>query len=444
MLSLLMVFPHVTGRTLAASNQDPPLTVGIWSNDCLSFIMASNNTSCGNLSAGNTITVQVNVTNAPVGSIDGYDLFLYYDPAVLSATSADQNSTGSSLDQTRVLQGRMVFADIDINLPGRVRLSATCTCYNRSTSGTLAAISFNILVAGVSPISLASGIIPTGQQQSYTELTTPTGFAPATADGYFVNTSGNPGPVASFTFPAKTSQGGTATFDATGSYDPDNSGAPNSGIAHYKWDFGGASALSSSVDSPTYRITLGSVFGNFSVRLTVVDSDNNFEGMQTRLFTISQKPFHDLVAQSVSASPSTANAGDKVTVNAIIRNNGTFTEDFNLNVSYTSPTTRVGTENNQTIDNGASSTFSFTLDTTGLAPGFYTLTATVTVLRSVYNSNGFENITSNNIRTTQLQIAGTSSTGSLLLIAGGAIAGVAALSVLGLLLRRRRQASASR
>src|SRR5438132_3154191 len=204
MLSLLIVFPHFTGRTLAASSQDPPLTVGVWSNDCLSFVIASNNTSCGNLSAGNTITVQVNVTNTPVSRINGYDFSLYYDPAVLSATSADQNSTGSSQDQTRVFKGQMVFADAELDLPGRVRLAATCACYNTGTSGTLAAISFKILGVGVSPITLAAGIVPTFAQ-SYTELTTPKGLAPATADGYFINTSGNPGPVERFTFPPKTS-----------------------------------------------------------------------------------------------------------------------------------------------------------------------------------------------------------------------------------------------
>jgi hypothetical protein len=388
--------------------------------------------------------VQVNVTNAPVNRIDGYDLFLYYDPAFLSATSVDQNSTGSSPDQTRVFKGQMVFAIANLDIPGRVRMSATCACYNTSTNGALADISFKILGVGVSPISLAAGMIPPGQAQSYTELTTPSPLAPTTADGYFINTNGNPGPVASFTFPPKTSQGGTAIFDATASFDPDSASKPNKGIAHYIWDFGGASSLSGSVDSPTYRIILGSVFGNFSVRLTVVDSDDHFEGMQTRLFTISQKPFHDVLAQSMSANPSTAKPGDKVAVTVFIRNNGTFTENFNLNVSYSSPITRIGTENNQTIDNGTSSSFSFTMDTTGLAPGFYTLTATVAVVRSVYNPTGSQNITSDKVVTSQLQIVGASSPASLLLVAGGVLSGVVALSAVGLLLRRRRQASASR
>jgi hypothetical protein len=167
--------------------------------------------------------------------------------------------------------------------------------------------------------------------------------------------------------------------------------------------------------------------------------------MQTRLFTISQKPFHDVIAQSISANPSSAKPGDKVAVTVIIRNNGTIPENFNLNVSYSSPITSIGTQNNQTIDNGGSSSFPFTLDTTGLAPGFYTLTATVTVLRSLpYNPTGSQNITSDKVVRSQLQIVAASSPTSLLLVVGGVLSGIVALSGVGLLLRRRRQASASR
>jgi uncharacterized repeat protein (TIGR01451 family) len=184
--------------------------------------------------------------------------------------------------------------------------------------------------------------------------------------------------------------------------------------------------------------------------LTVVDGDNTtnynqFEGMQTRLFTISQKPFRDVLAQSLDVNPSTAKAGDKVAVTVIIRNNGTIPENFNLNVSYSSPTTNIGAANNQTINNGASLPFPFTLDTTGLAPGFYTLTATVTVLRSLpYNPTGSQNITSDKVVRSQLQIVAASSPTSLLLVAGGVLSGIVALSAVGLLLRRRRQALASR
>jgi hypothetical protein len=145
---------------------------------------------------------------------------------------------------------------------------------------------------GVSPINLAAGLVPSGFAQSFTELTTPSALAPGIADGYFTNVDGNPGPVAVFTFPSKILQGSTVTFNASGSYDPDASiGAPSRGIALYVWDFGGASALSQSTSHSILIIRLGTIFGNFSVRLTVVDRDNGFEGMQIRPLTVSQTPF---------------------------------------------------------------------------------------------------------------------------------------------------------
>ena len=428
----------------AVSIPDPPV-VGIWSNSCISFVIASNNTSCGNLSAGQTISVQVNVTNAPAGSINGYDIFLYYDPAFLTATSVDQ-TTGTVF--TNIL-----FKSSDLTVAGQVRANAAAQGFNTIPNGALFSISFNIVKNGVSPISLAAGMVPSGLDQSYTELTTPSPLAPATADGYFINVAGNPGPVAKFTFSAKVTTGGQAIFDATASYDPDASpGATNNGIASYIWDFGGASALSGPTTSPVNTITLGSVTGNFSVRLTVVDSDNNlgtvgnyFQGMRTQLFTITKKPLHDIVAQTINPIPKIAHAGDKVVVNVIIANNGTFFEDFKLSLSYSPPSTIIGTKSNESISLGAAISEVFTWDTTGLLPGFYTLTANVTIIPSSYNPTGFENITSNNVATTQVQILGESSTVSpLLLVAGGTAAGVVALTVAGLLLRRRRRAAASR
>ena len=429
----------------AVSIPDPPV-VGIWSNSCISFVISSNNTSCGNLSPGHTISVQVNITNAPAGTVNGYDMFLYYDPAFLTATSVDQ-TTGTVFTNILTSGG-------DLTVPGQVRAHAVSQGFNTIPNGVLFSISFSIVKNGVSPISIAQGLVP-GFAQSYTELTTPSPLAPATADGYFINVAGNPGPVAKFTFSAKVTAGGRAIFDATASYDPDASppGTTNNGIASYIWDFGGASALSGPTTNPVNTITLGSVTGNFSVRLTVVDSDNNlgivgnyFQGMLTQLFTITKKPLHDLVAQTVTPTPKIANAGDKVAVNVIIANNGTFFEDFKLSLSYSPPSTIIGTKSNESISLGAASSEGFTWDTTGLSPGFYTLTANVTIIPSIsYNPAGFENITSNNVAATQVQILGASSSVSpLLLVAGGTAAGVVALAVVGLLLRRRRRATASR
>src|SRR6266581_5991412 len=157
----------------------------------------------------------------------------------------------------------------------------------------------------------------------------------------------------------------------------------------YKWDLGGVSSQSPpNATSSSFSPTLGTVYGNFSVRLTVIDADNNFQGMKTELFTVSQSPFHDLIAYSLSANPPAVVVGGKVQVGVAVVNNGSFHENFNLVVSYSYPYVIIATLTNQTIGVGASSSFSFTSDTSHLAPGFYTLIANVTVLPSPTNPSG--------------------------------------------------------
>lgn len=388
------------------------------------------------------ISVQVNVT-APVGSFNGFEFFLYYDPAFLNATSADTTNTifpNSNLFRT------------DFGKNGTLHLAGICLgCNNNSPDGAIVNINFKVLGPGVSPLTLAAGLTPTGFQQSFTELTRDTGsgvvpVAPNTADGYFMNEVGKRGPVASFrASPAAGRQDQRVTFYANASYDLDAAvGVNNGGIAKYKWDFGGVSSQASTVTSPTFSLILGAVYGNFSVRLTVVDLDDNLIGIRTQIFFVSKTPLHDLIAQNITPNPRQANPGDKVAIKVIVYNNGTFPENFNLLVSYSSPTTTIGTETGQSIIAGDIAPFSFTLDTTGLSPGFYTLTANVTVIPSLNNTNAIDQIPGNNLATNQLNILGTSSSSSpLLLVIGGTVAGIVALSVVGVLLRRRRRASAS-
>jgi PKD repeat protein len=391
-------------RTYGASVNAP--TVGVWSNDCGSFNISIASCPSGFLNVGNTITVQVNLTNAAVGTINGYEFFLYYDPSFLNATGFDA-TTNTVFSNPFV--GTSNFAPV----PGTVHMEAVCFgCSNTSTNGALVNINFKILAVGVSPLTLATGLISSGFAQSFTELTKLTangvgnGLAPVTADGYFKNENANLGPVASFSFlPASPKIGQQVTFYANASYDPDAApGSANNGIRLYIWDFGGSSSVSTTAGSSVYSFKLGSIYGNFSVRLTVVDADNNFEGMKTKLFTISQIQFHDLIAYGMSASPNPANLGDKVNVGVVVLNNGSSPENFNLAVSYSYPFTIFGLVN-QSVVVGGSISFMFTLDTSKLAPGsFYTLTANVTVLSSPGNPSGIDNIPANNIRATVLDV----------------------------------------
>jgi len=202
--------------------------VGAWSNSCSSSVIASNNTSCGNLTAGNTISVQINITNAQIGTVNGYDIFLFYDPNFLSATSVDQT--------TGIVFTNVIFRDAFLDLPGQIRAAAAAQGFNTDPNGVLFTIFFKILKNGVSPSTLAAAMVRNAFAQSYTELTTPYPLGPTTTDGYFTNIAGNPGPVASFAIPPMVLRGSTVTFNASASYDLDASppGALNRGISLYE------------------------------------------------------------------------------------------------------------------------------------------------------------------------------------------------------------------
>src|SRR5207245_3075427 len=86
-------------------------------------------------------------------------------------------------------------------------------------------------------------------------------------------------------------------FDASASFDPDNQ--TGRGISLYEWDFGttGPNAgliTPGTVTTHTFGSALNPLFGNFSVRLTVVDIDNGFEGIVTRRVSVTAPIIHDL------------------------------------------------------------------------------------------------------------------------------------------------------
>jgi len=112
---------------------------------------------------------------------------------------------------------------------GTVHLVGAClACSNTSSNGVLVNINFKILAVGVSPLTLAAGLSPNGNAQSFTVLGSPDAqgavfLVPTTADGYFKNEPTKLGPVASFTFmPASVKLHQQINFSATGSFDPDN------------------------------------------------------------------------------------------------------------------------------------------------------------------------------------------------------------------------------
>jgi len=309
-------------------------TVGVWNNKCNSFNVTNANPSCATsgltLSPKAQFIVQINITNAP--PFNAFEFALYYDPQYLTAVSID--ATGSTGTPT-VFGSRALLLKSDLSRPGVVYVAATglgqAGVFN-GTNGVLTNIVFNITGTGVSPLTLATGMIPSsfdfdanGQRPDSTDLaeTNSAGqtfyIGVMTSDGYFTNVAGTGklGPVSNFTFsPTPTSAGQTVSFNSSMSFDPDN--RTGRGINLYIWDFGDGSSIVTNQTFATHDyVSAGGIilFGNFSVRLTVIDLDNKFEGMRTRLLTILQ-PSDEPPTASFTFSPSSPMAKQVVTFDA--------------------------------------------------------------------------------------------------------------------------------
>jgi len=272
MLSLA-TFMMMAHSSLPAHAISPTPVVGVWSSAYGSSVISDISKV-----AGTSLTVDLNVTNAP--AFNGYDLTLFYDPAYLRAVSIDVH-TGT------VFNNPFVARD-DLSSAGAIRI-AVVNVGSAFTggAGVIVHILFNVTGNGVSPIVLAAPTTnPSFWAQSWTELVLGSSAIDIqTADGYFRNIPGDSGPVASFTVsPLSPQEGDAVIFDSSGSFDRDNSNDVNRGIAEYVWEFSHGTSERTVYPVVLHQFTqiLGfNLYGNFSVRLTVIDSDQHFEGMKT-------------------------------------------------------------------------------------------------------------------------------------------------------------------
>ncbi len=276
------------GGTLSANvrAQLPPL-IYVYSDR-----YGSSNVTDTSLLSNSQVTFEVKITGAP--SFNGYEFFLYYDPAVLQPLSIDAR-TGTLFNNPFKVQ-----EDLG-RTPGTLReVVVNLGSASSGGDGVLCHLNFLVLTAGVSPLVLAAGIgRPSDAAQSWTRINL--GIQPydvETADGYFKNVSEKSGPFTSFTFsPSNATAGQLVSFNATSSYDSDNFTITSNGIARYVWDFGDGGGYTTSSPITTHLFATGTgvpFVGNFSVRVTVTDSDDSFIGIKTELLTISPNPAHDV------------------------------------------------------------------------------------------------------------------------------------------------------
>ena len=233
------------------------------------------------------------------------------------------------------------------------------------------------------------------------------------------------GPIATFTYsPLAPKQGDVITFNATSSFDPDG-GLLNT----FTWEFGAGNSFGSRTPIYNYRLSAG----NFSVRLTVIDADDGFEGMQVQRVSVALADFRDLAIQALTAADYSIQPGKNTTLTAVVLNKGNFLENFNLTLTYGQPAVLVGSVLNQDMNAQGSALFRFTFASAGLAPGFYTIQAVLNLTR--------DDVPSNNAALVTVRVLGPPSPASdlPLILVGSFVIIVAAIVITVSLLRRRRR-----
>jgi len=89
--------------------------------------------------------------------------------------------------------------------------------------------------------------------------------------------------------------------------------------------------------------------------------------------TISTAVVHDVAVVSVTPSPTEVTAGDSVSISVVVKNEGTVAETFNVTAYY--DTTAIDTQTVTNLASGATTTLTFTWDTTDVDEDEYTIKA---------------------------------------------------------------------
>jgi len=222
-----------------------------------------------------------------------------------------------------------------------------------SGSGVIATVTLKVLDTGDATLDLYSTTL---LDPTLTEI------AHVSQDGYFYTTwpkpdfSYSPNPLDN---PGHPIQGEMITFDASSSFDPDG-GA----IVLYEWDFGDETFDEGQIVTHTFDTAV-----SYSVTLTVTDDEGEtYDGSKSILVLL-----HDISVIEVVADPTgEVVAGNAVTINATVLNNGTASATFNVTVYYDD--TPIDTKTYRNLSPTENDTLSFTWNTQ-VAAGEYTIKA---------------------------------------------------------------------
>ncbi len=386
--------------------------VGVWGLAYHSF-----NITDLNLKAGSTFQITVNVTNLPSSGINTYQFDLVYNVAFLIATKAIVDAS------TIFGTDAQVFSN-STSPPGDVNVVvADFAGGSTLSSGVLARITFQVIDKGYSLLELRNSQLLLGNPIDST-----------TQNGIFDNSGFRP-PIVAFSYTwvdtnndGKITAGETVIFNASKTRDPNGAA-----ITQYSWDFSDTSGVINAPNPVVQHVfTVGGSFGagSFPVRLTVQDAlrITNSTSQVVRVFRVL---FHDVGILAVNAAPNSALPGVKVEIDYTVRNNGTFTETFNVTVSQGA---RVLKFDPLTMEGGANQARTAIWDTTGMAPGTYEVKV---VASRVGNATDPETNLKNNQLVTFVRIEAPGEAFISPLLIGSAIGVLAVLGAVVYLVRRR-------
>ncbi len=177
-------------------------------------------------------------------------------------------------------------------------------------------------------------------------------------------------PTANFTFsPIHATVNQPVLFNASSASDPDGV------IISYEWTFddGNTTTIEDPVVSHVYEHT-----GTYTITLQIVDDDGLNDNTTRNIVVYTIVPIHDVAVLQVAAEASWAYTGNLVNITTVAANEGNIVEKFNVTVYINS--NGVETLADIILSPGENLTWTFTLNTSSMAPGVYLVSAEASIV----------------------------------------------------------------
>ncbi len=381
----------------------------------------------------------VNLTDAP--AINGFSVILTYNFTVLHALSVDYvnvdtvlKSTGQGYQELRNCVDNSGVNCQPNDAQGVVSLALSVLGAKETTpptSGSLFKVQFNVTRQGFTQIHIQNALLSAPVVNSDGSITI-TNVGVVTTDGFFSNVDcpgGShvacepPTPIFAFS-PSQPLEGDVVLFNASLSHGP----TPNTKLTRFFW-FWGEPSSSNFVGSTEYCTFVNSEPGPYCkngksslplnstaahefmhsckcpVTLTVTDTDGISWSVTVIVVVI--RSLVDLEAQDIQADHANlVTPGTVVTVKATVKNIGTVALNGTIQIIL-----EAGHGQNKTLGTplsflnlgpNAFRETSATWDTGGYNPKVYRIDAIVPVV--AVNATLYENVTSNNVKSTWIQL----------------------------------------